>query len=146
MTAYLSARYIRHYNNPVSLRLLQAKQLDPDFGLDDEDEDGWDDALGYLDACGPGIQHQIARTTSLENNLGASSLKSNGSETVQFSVDDSQKDKVEVHIHLNPTILCLVSPLSQSSSGQLLGQPILVSTESLVVVSDPSKHGGTLHI
>ena len=72
----------------------QAKQLDPDFGLDVEDDDGWDDALGYLEACGPGVQHQIARTTSLERTLTSSSLLSNGSEASQFLVDDSHKDKV----------------------------------------------------
>ena len=75
---------------------MQAKQLDPDFGMDMEDEDGWDDALGYLEACGPGVQHQIARTTSLERTLTSSSLMSNGSEASQFLVDESQKDKVKL--------------------------------------------------
>ncbi len=78
------------------LCILQAKQLDPDFGLDVEDEDGWDDALGYLEACGPGVQHQIARTNSLERTLTSSSLLSNGSDASQFLVDDSQKDKVNI--------------------------------------------------
>ena len=87
---------------------LQAKQLDPDFGLDVEDEDGWDDALGYLDACGPGVQHQIARTTSLERTLTSSSLLSNGSETSQLFADDSHKDKVM------PCVLATTSMLHRS--------------------------------
>ena len=33
------------------------------------DEDGWDEALGYLDACGPGWHLQIARTKSEDFNL-----------------------------------------------------------------------------
>lgn len=73
---------------------LKAKQLDPDFGMEGDDDDGWDDALGYLDACGPGVQHQIARTTSMEQNLaGASSMASNASD-MSLMVDESQKDKV----------------------------------------------------
>jgi len=63
--------------------------------MEGDDEDGWDDALGYLDACGPGVQHQIARTTSMEQNLaGDSSVASNASEMSQLLVDESQKEKV----------------------------------------------------
>ena len=40
----------------------QAKQFDPDFKNEDAEEE-WDDALGYLDACGPGF-NMIARTSS----------------------------------------------------------------------------------
>lgn len=40
----------------------QAKQFDPDFQNEDAEEE-WDDALGYLDACGPGF-NLIARTSS----------------------------------------------------------------------------------
>lgn len=40
----------------------QAKQFDPEFGREEEQEE-WDDALGYLDACGPGF-NMIARTSS----------------------------------------------------------------------------------
>ena len=40
----------------------QAKQFDPDFKNEDAEEE-WDDALGYLDACGPGF-NLIARTSS----------------------------------------------------------------------------------
>ena len=40
----------------------QAKQFDPDFKNEDGEEE-WDDALGYLDACGPGF-NLIARTSS----------------------------------------------------------------------------------
>ena len=39
----------------------QAKQFDPNHAEDPEEE--WDDALGYLDACGPGF-NLIARTSS----------------------------------------------------------------------------------
>ena len=39
-----------------------AKQFDPDFKNEDAEEE-WDDALGYLDACGPGF-NLIARTSS----------------------------------------------------------------------------------
>ena len=39
----------------------QAKQFDPEQAEDAEEE--WDDALGYLDACGPGF-NLIARTSS----------------------------------------------------------------------------------
>lgn len=39
----------------------QAKQFDPEQADDAEEE--WDDALGYLDACGPGF-NLIARTSS----------------------------------------------------------------------------------
>lgn len=40
----------------------QAKQFDPDFKNEDGEEE-WDDALGYLEACGPGF-NLIARTSS----------------------------------------------------------------------------------
>ena len=72
----------------------QAKQLDPDFGMDGEDEDGWDEALGYLDACGPGFHLQIARTASADKNLVSSSVVSNGSDLSNLLIDDSQKEKV----------------------------------------------------
>ena len=39
------------------------------------DEDGWDEALSYMDACGPGWHLQIARTTS-DDGLANESLKS----------------------------------------------------------------------
>ena len=39
------------------------------------DEDGWDEALGYMDACGPGWHLQIARTTS-DDGLANESLRS----------------------------------------------------------------------
>ena len=39
------------------------------------DEDGWDEALGYMDACGPGWNLQIARTTS-DDGLANESLRS----------------------------------------------------------------------
>ena len=38
------------------------------------DEDGWDEALGYMDACGPGWHLQIARTTS-DDGLANESLR-----------------------------------------------------------------------
>ena len=72
----------------------QAKQLDPEFGMDGEDEDGWDEALGYLDACGPGFHLQIARTASADKNLVSSSVVSNGSDLSNLLIDDSQKEKV----------------------------------------------------
>ena len=73
---------------------VQAKQLDPDFGMDGEDEDGWDEALGYLDACGPGFHLQIARTASADKNLVSSSVVSNGSDLSNLLIDESQKEKV----------------------------------------------------
>lgn len=108
--------------------MLQAKQLDPDFGLDGDGDDGWDDALGYLEACGPGVQHQIARTTSLEQTLASASLASNGSEAAHFLVDNSQRDKVVPpgkHLTLcswfhNDTAAAVVKPHSASSEVSLL--------------------------
>lgn len=61
--------------------------------MDGDDEDGWDTALGYLDACGPGYHLQIARTTSMDKHLGASMKSSSGS-LGNFLMDDSQKEKV----------------------------------------------------
>lgn len=75
---------------------LQAKQLDPEFGMDGDDDDGWDTALGYLDACGPGFHLQIARTTSIENNLANSSIRSSTSDLgTNILLDESQKEKVQ---------------------------------------------------
>lgn len=50
-------------------RAEQAKQLDPTYGQEVGDEDTWDAALGYLDACGGGYRLQIARTASMDNPL-----------------------------------------------------------------------------
>lgn len=77
---------------------MQAKQLDPDFGLDGDDEDGWETALGYLEACGPGYHLQMARTTSLEKTLTSSSLLSENSDYGNFLMDDSQKEKVLMNL------------------------------------------------
>lgn len=57
----------------------QAKQFDPDFKNEDAEEE-WDDALGYLDACGPGF-NLIARTSSEfgENNARTPGLVSQDS-------------------------------------------------------------------
>lgn len=37
----------------------QARQMDPEYGRQAGDEDGWDEALGYADACGPGWHLQV---------------------------------------------------------------------------------------
>ncbi|KAK9843420.1 hypothetical protein WJX81_001473 [Elliptochloris bilobata] len=71
----------------------QARQLDPEYGLQAGDEDGWDEALGYLDACGPGWHLQIARTTSEEFNLSSSSLVSTGSGLSTVLLGDSARNE-----------------------------------------------------
>ena len=70
---------------------LQAKQFDPDFGMDGDDEDGWEDALRHLDACGPGVHLQIGRTSS---DRREGSLKSTSSGGLGVLFDDSLRDKV----------------------------------------------------
>jgi hypothetical protein len=52
--------------------------MDPEYGRHSADSDGWDDALGYMDACGPGWHLQIARTTS-DDGLANGSLISHAS-------------------------------------------------------------------
>ena len=74
--------------------LQQAKQLDPEFGMDGGDEDGWEDALGYLDACGPGVHLQIGR---LSSDKRSNSLRSIGSGGMGVLFDDSLRDKVGYH-------------------------------------------------
>ena len=54
------------------------------------DEDGWDEALGYMDACGPGWHLQIARTTS-DDGLANSSLISHASGLSNCFLGDSQR-------------------------------------------------------
>ena len=62
--------------------------------MDGLDEDGWDEALKYLDACGPGFHLQIARTTSVERDLARSSLLSQGSDLSTLLMEDSHKEPV----------------------------------------------------
>ncbi|KAK9824568.1 hypothetical protein WJX72_011385 [[Myrmecia] bisecta] len=69
----------------------QAKQFDPSYGAEGDDDDGWDAALGYLDACGPGWHLQIARTTSVDKNLGYS-LVSHGSDLSTLLLEESQRE------------------------------------------------------
>lgn len=57
------------------------------------DEDGWDEALGYLDACGPGWHLQIARTKSEDFNLSSSSLLSTGSGLSTVLLGDSARNE-----------------------------------------------------
>ena len=57
------------------------------------DEDGWDEALGYLDACGPGWHLQIARTKSEDFNLSSSSLLSTGSGVSTVLLGDSARNE-----------------------------------------------------
>ncbi|EIE26801.1 hypothetical protein COCSUDRAFT_59309 [Coccomyxa subellipsoidea C-169] len=70
----------------------QARQMDPEYGLQAGDEDGWDEALGYMDACGPGWHLQIARTTS-DDGLANSSLISHASGLSNCFLGDSQRSR-----------------------------------------------------
>ncbi|CAL8467141.1 g6677 [Coccomyxa elongata] len=70
----------------------QARQMDPQYGLQAGDEDGWDEALGYMDACGPGWHLQIARTTS-DDGLANSSLISHASGLSTCFLGDSQRSR-----------------------------------------------------
>ena len=56
---------------------LQARQFEPDYGRGGPGEE-WDEALGYLDACGPGV-NLIARTSSELPGTRWGSLISQGS-------------------------------------------------------------------
>lgn len=72
----------------------QAKQFDPDYGKNaGDEEDGWDEALGYLGACGTGINLQIGRTVSVDKGLGKTSLHRDGSVSFMLDGDDSQHDE-----------------------------------------------------
>lgn len=64
-------------------RAEQAKQLDPTYGKEPGDEDTWDEALGYLDACGGGYRLQIGRTASMDKPLEHSVMGSS-----QLLLDD----------------------------------------------------------
>lgn len=59
-------------------------------GVQAGDEDGWDEALGYMEACGPGWHLQIARTTS-DDGLANSSLISHASGLSNCFLGDSQR-------------------------------------------------------
>lgn len=79
----------------------QAKQFDPEFGHEDDQEE-WDDALGYLDACGPGF-NLIARTSSefgndarLPRTTSLVSQDSVGKSLNSLLMDDSSYSQQEV--------------------------------------------------
>ena len=72
------------------------------------DEDGWDEALGYMDACGPGWHLQIARTTS-DDGLANESLKS----LSNCMLSDSTRS-----VSLFPLALLILSSL-QSNLGNI---------------------------
>lgn len=59
--------------------------------MDGDDEDGWEDALGYLDACGPGVHLQIGRMSSDKQ---SGSLVSTSSGGFGILLDESQRDHV----------------------------------------------------
>lgn len=90
--------------NLVWSLLKQAKQLDPEFGMDGGDEDGWEDALGYLDACGPGVHLQIGR---LSSDKRSNSLRSIGSGGMGVLFDDSLRDKVD-HRPCPPVLMSIL--------------------------------------
>ena len=69
----------------------QARQGDPDPRLLDDDLEAWDEALGFLGACGPVSRGHIARTVSTEHNLGAS-LRSHGSGLSSGFLEESQRE------------------------------------------------------
>lgn len=69
----------------------QARQLDPAQAALDDDPDTWDEALGFLDACGPVSRGHIARTVSTEHNLGQS-LHSHGSGLSSGFLEESQRE------------------------------------------------------
>ena len=71
------------------------------------DEDGWDEALGYMDACGPGWHLQIARTTS-DDGLANESLKSLSNCMLSDSTRSVRKHN-----------LLLIGPRAQASSSLL---------------------------
>ncbi|KAK9804125.1 hypothetical protein WJX73_001714 [Symbiochloris irregularis] len=70
----------------------QARHLDPDRQTLDDEMDAWDEALGFLDACGPVSRGYIGRTVSTEQNLGQS-LRSQGSGlSTANMLEESQHD------------------------------------------------------
>ena len=81
--------------NPVAP--AQARQMDPEYGRQAGDEDGWDEALGYMDACGPGWHLQIARTTSDDGLANTGSLISHPSGLSTCFLGDSQPRSVRSH-------------------------------------------------
>lgn len=68
--------------------------MDPEYGRQAGDEDGWDEALGYMDACGPGWHLQIARTTSDDGLANTGSLISHPSGLSTCFLGDSQPRSV----------------------------------------------------
>lgn len=68
----------------------QSRQLGP-RPTDDDEQDNWDEALGFLDACGPVSRGHIARTVSAEHGLGAS-LRSHGSGLSGGWLEESQRE------------------------------------------------------
>ena len=86
----------------------QARQFQPQpVEPDDEDDTNWDDALGYMDACGrPGWQLQIARTASTEGML------SQQSETSGLLLEGSVPEvNFKDCCHCIPAFASLKSPL-----------------------------------
>ena len=88
----------------------QAKQFDPEQAEDAEEE--WDDALGYLDACGPGF-NLIARTSSefaeprLNRQQSLLSQDSAGSKSLNsLLMDDYSLKEVPVSLGQNAVPHC----------------------------------------
>ena len=98
----------------------QARQMDPDRPQEDDEQETWDEALGFLGACGPVSRGHIARTVSTEHNLGAS-LRSHGSGLSSSWLDDSQRGGVCALWHACTPHAC--TPFSSPS-------PRLASTSS----------------
>lgn len=91
----------------------QAKQFDPEQAEDAEEE--WDNALGYLDACGPGF-NLIARTSSefaephLNRTQSLLSQDSAGSKSLTSLLMDDYSLK-EVLLLVPHTLLSIISYL-----------------------------------
>lgn len=73
---------------------LQARQFEPDYGRVGPGEE-WDEALGYLDACGPGV-NLIARTSSELPGTRWGSLISQGSGTLNSWLEESTSSDVSL--------------------------------------------------
>lgn len=67
----------------------QTRQFDPE--LTGDEDGGWDDALRYLNACGPGFHLQIARTVSTDQTLGASMVSQGSGISTALLADESQR-------------------------------------------------------
>jgi len=126
----------------------QAKQFDPEFGHEDTEEE-WDDALGYLDACGPGF-NMIARTSSEFGNdvrglTRSHSLVSQDSGSKSLNsmlLDDYSYSQREVSVALTDVDVCFLVVFFQPPQLWLLltpaqGRiPCFVHVNAYVMITD----------